>query len=365
MAKVPPDLVAAAQKDFKSLGKNSVVGDVDKYLAAFTGSAPPYLAVDTRPLAARSNPFFAKALTPYVAWKVASLVSWLFVKLPVGDPLRAGIPKIVTGLRKILDDKRNLWELESRYFEDDKPAQRAKRHADLTALVGGKPVEAPKEGAWTQGRDDGTLWLGPAALASTSRDATVHGAFYTAKLDGSTVDRIRAFAHAASAWEKSEVIPTAEHIRSDGFAALGARVAKTDVPAGSWEANPLVSAKALVAKVAAGSDVSQDAAALLLQTLALPEPTKANVLLWNQWGSPQYDSAAAELVKRKLVVQASVPGAGRKIFGLGTIVKKTKLNLPIEASKTSGNLVTHGRYVKHLVTEPCHSLFERAWAQRG
>ena len=63
MPKVPPDLVAFVQKDFASLGKNSVVGDVDKYLAAFVGAAP-YIKVDGRPLAKRSNPFEKSVLTP-------------------------------------------------------------------------------------------------------------------------------------------------------------------------------------------------------------------------------------------------------------------------------------------------------------
>ncbi len=367
MSKIHPAVVAAVQRDFKALGKNSVAGDVDKFLSAFVGAMPAYLALDVRSLAAvRSNPFFAKALTPYVAWKVASLVSWIFVNRPVGDPLRAGIPKVVTQLRKVLADKRNLWELESRYYDEDKPARRAKRHAELTALVKGKSVKAPaKMGTWTEGRDDGTLWVGSAALDADSEDATVLGAFYTAKLDAKTAARIRLFAHAASDWERSTVIPTAEHIRSAGFAALGVRVAKTGVPAGGWECNPLASARELVEKVARATGVSIDAAALLLQTLGLPEPTRANVSLWNAWTSAQYDTAAAELVTHKLVVQATVAGAGRKIFGAGTIVKQTKLNMAIESSKVTGNLVTHGRYVKHLIPEPCHTLFARAWAQRS
>jgi hypothetical protein len=95
-----------------------------------------------------------------------------------------------------------------------------------------------------------------------------------------------------------------------------------------------------------------------LQTIALPEPTKANVQLWNGWTAAQYDAASAELVKKKLVVEAKVDGAGRKIFSRGPVVKKTKLNLPIEGAKHA--FTTHGRFVKHLITEPCHTLFESA-----
>ena len=94
-----------------------------------------------------------------------------------------------------------------------------------------------------------------------------------------------------------------------------------------------------------------------MQTLALPAPTKANVLVWNGWTGEAYEAAASEATKTKLVVTAKVDGAGRKLFAPGAIVKKTKLNLPIEQSKLA--FTRHGRYIKHLVAEPCHVLFER------
>lgn len=357
MTTVPADLLAAAQKDFAALGKNSVVGDVDTYLAAFVG-ATPYIAIDERPLDNRSSPFEMTVLTPYVAWKVASLVPWLFVNRPVGDPVRAGIPKIVAALRKVLADNANVWHLESKYYDEEKPPKRAKRHEAMVALVGGKPVMPANAGAaWVEGRDDGTLILAPSAPLAKGRESSVHGGFYTAKLDDSSLARIVAYAKAISDWPASEIIPTAQYVLSDGFAALGARVAKTPVATGGWEPNPAASAPATVAKVASTLRVSNEAAALYLQTMALPAPTKANVLAWNGWTSQQYDEAAAALVKTERVVEAKVDGAGRKLFAPGGIVKKTKLNLPIESSKLP--FTTHGRYVKHLITEPCHILFER------
>ncbi len=359
MAKLSPDLVREVQKDFAALGRNSVVGDVDKFLTAFVAAAP-YISVDKRPLDKRSNPFEKRVLTPYVAWKVASLVSWLFVNRPVGDVVRAGIPKVVTGLRKVIADKSNVWVLESKYYDEEKAPKRVKRHEAMTKLVGGKVVKPAKaKGAWVDGRDDGTLILAPSAPTGDGESASVYGGFYTAKLDAASLARIVAFARAISDWPESEIIPTARHIISDGFAALGARVAKTPLSDGAWEANPLASTPALVDTVASALGVSKEAAALYLQTLALPEPTKANVLTWTAWTSQQYDAAADELAKTKRVVVAKVDGAGRKIFAPGGVVKKTKLNLPIENSKLP--FTTHGRYIKHLVTEPCHALFERVW----
>lgn len=356
--KVPSDLVSAVQKDFAALGKNSVVGDVDKYLAAFVGAAP-YMKVDGRALDKRSNPFEKSVLTPYVAWKVASLVSWLFVNRPVGDPVRAGIPKVVTALRGVLGDKRNTWVLESKYWDEEKAPKRRKRHAAMTTFVGGKPIKpTKKKGTWLEGRDDGMLILAPSAPDANGEDASVFGAFYTAKLDDRSIARVEKYETALSDWPEAEVIGIARHILSDGFAAMGARVAKTPVAVGAYEADPAASALPLVTKVASARSISSDAAVLYLQTIALPEPTKANVLVWNGWDSDRYETAAAEIVKAKLVAQAKVDGAGRKLFAPGAVVKKTKLNLPIEKSKLA--FTTHGRFVKHLITEPCHTLFARA-----
>ncbi|MBA3499439.1 MAG: hypothetical protein H0T65_03645, partial [Deltaproteobacteria bacterium] len=150
------------------------------------------------------------------------------------------------------------------------------------------------------------------------------------------------------------VPPSITSAVQNGFAALGERVAKSPVAKDAYEANPNVSAPALVAKVAKDRSVSPDPATLYLQVIALPEPTKANVQRWNGWTAEQYDAAAAELVRQELVVEAKVDGAGRKIFARGAVVKKTKLNLPIEESKLA--FTTHGRFVKHLITEPCHTL---------
>jgi hypothetical protein len=361
MAQAPKELVLAVGKAFAALGKNSVVGDVDKYVAAFVGAAP-YIQVDTRPLDQRSNPFVSKVLTPYLAWKVASLVPWLFVRLPVGDRVRAGIPKVVDALRRVLLDKRNVWVLDGKYFDEESPSKRRARHVAMASFVGGAPITpSKKKGTWLDGRDDGTLILAPCAPEATTEDATVYGAIYTAKLDDRSRLRMKEYALGLSGWDEAalDVIPTAERLLSNGFAALGARVAKTPVAVGSYEANPAASAPELIAKVVAAHRVSSDAAALYLQTIALPEPTTADVLRWNGWDAKRHAAAATELVRAKLVVQRKVDGAGRNHFAPGDIVKKTKLNRPLERSKLA--FVQHGRSIKHLIAEPCHMLFERAY----
>jgi hypothetical protein len=362
-ATVSPDLTEAVRHDFAGLGTNSVSGDVDHYLSAFAD--PTYaVTLDARPLAERDSDLDALGLHPEMAWKLASLASWLFVARPVGCPVRSGIPRIVTAMRAVLADPRSAWALESRYYDEDKLPVRVKRHAAMVEHVGGTPVPRPANSKgtdedWTAGRDNGTLLLAPFSRFDGS-STTVLGGFWTAKLAPDTVQHIQDYMRAVSLWKTdSTTIMTAMRIRSDGFGELGARVANTDVPDGGFEANPLASAPVLVGQVAKARSLSSPAAALYLQTLALPEPTKANVVAWNAWDAKQYDAASAELVKAKLLVEAKVAGAGRKAFVPGGCVKATKVNLPIETWKLP--FYATGRLIKHVIGEPCHLLFARAW----
>jgi hypothetical protein len=151
-------------------------------------------------------------------------------------------------------------------------------------------------------------------------------------------------------------IALAALLRGDGFAALAARIADTDVPAGSWEQNPLASAPKLVAKVAKACAISTDAAALYLQTLAFAEPTTKQVLVWNGWKPKQHAAAVAELVKKKLVVQGKRERTGREIFVKGGYDKGSRKNLPMEEWKQPFYPLP-----RHVPVEPAHLLFARAW----
>src|SRR5262249_31904789 len=126
---------------------------------------------------------------------------------------------------------------------------------------------------------------------------------------------------------------------------------------GGYEANPMASVPKLVGKVAKEFTISEDAAALYLQTLALPEPTQARVQLWNGWKPKQYQTAAAELAKKKLVTEGKRARFGRSIFVRGGDTKGEGKNLRIEEWKQPFFKVIH----RQLPTEPCHLLFARAW----
>lgn len=81
-----------------------------------------------------------------------------------------------------------------------------------------------------------------------------------------------------------------------------------------WEQDPRASAPEAVAAISATTGVEADAAALYLQTLALRSPSKKAVCLWNGWKPKVYDTAAAALVERGLVVAGKRSGAGREVF---------------------------------------------------
>src|SRR5262249_61026181 len=129
-----------------------------------------------------------------------------------------------------------------------------------------------------------------------------------------------------------------------GFAALGERVADTEVEDGKFEADPRQSAPKLVAKVAKATDLSTDAAALYLQLLALAEPTERNVQAWNGWTAKQYKPIAAELAKKKLVIEGKRERAGRGIFLKGGYSKGDRSDLPMEDWK----LPFYGELERHV-----------------
>jgi hypothetical protein len=148
-----------------------------------------------------------------------------------------------------------------------------------------------------------------------------------------------------------------ELLRSPEFRAFGERITDTPVPEGGYEANPKHSVPKLVTKVAKELGVSEDAAALYLQTLALPEPTQLRVCLWNGWKPKQYKDTSAELVKKKLLVEGKRERAGRTLFIKGGYSKGSGKNLPMEEWKKPFYSVID----RQLPTEPCHLLFARAW----
>ncbi|MFS8204137.1 hypothetical protein ACLVWQ_36380 [Streptomyces sp. CWNU-52B] len=123
--------------------------------------------------------------------------------------------------------------------------------------------------------------------------------------------------------------------------------------------DPTVGAPALVTEVAAAHGLGEDAAALYLQLLALPDPTDRDCARWTGWKPARLKKARAELAATDLVVEAKRPRAGRTLFlpcGWRALASPA---LPVETWKEGLYPVReHARAVPLL---PVPELFARAW----
>jgi hypothetical protein len=349
--KIPQELIAGAKKDL------ALSDELGKLLPAFAGAADEawFLRPDLRPLHDLTG-WGDEGLNGSVGGELATLLAWLFLARPVGCPIRAGIPAVIEKLRAVLDDPRLIWPLESQYIDDDDKQDVALQQRVLEA-VGGKPVDdlpADDDEPCIGARDDGTC-----IVAAYKRH--VYAGFRPGKLDARSRKKVEQLAKLLGQRDDDDdplaQLNQLELLRSPELAAFADRVTDTPVPAGGYEANPLVSVPKLVAKVAKALGISDDAAALYLQTLALAEPTQARVTAWNGWKPKQYTAAAAELAKQKLVTEGKRERAGRSIFLKGGYSKGTGKNLPMEEWKQP----FYTALPRHLPAEPCHLLFARAW----
>ncbi|BFO18676.1 hypothetical protein SHKM778_50640 [Streptomyces sp. KM77-8] len=84
-------------------------------------------------------------------------------------------------------------------------------------------------------------------------------------------------------------------------------------PAG-YAQDPALSVPGLVTEVAEAHGLSEDAAVLYLQLLALPDPTDRNRARWTGWKPARAKKARTELAATGLVVEAKRARAGRTLF---------------------------------------------------
>ena len=177
---------------------------------------------------------------------LALALPWLFVSLPVGDQLRTNLPTVLERVRRRLDNP------------------------DLLTDFGWLNLE-------TEGRGVLELlppaFVAPPASASTYVRLLLRPALVTGTEDASLMRLVGGgWAYAATRF-----------LRGAGATAMAERIARTPVPAGGYEGNPLLSAEQVVDDVVAHLDLDRDAAAVYLQVLTLAEPTARNLGTWNGW----------------------------------------------------------------------------------
>ncbi|MFA3878683.1 hypothetical protein ABS735_34425 [Streptomyces sp. MMCC 100] len=264
--------------------------------------------------------------------------------LPHGHPLRAALPQGLAALRSRLADPGLLFDLGLEWTEKGGTTAAELRKvyglpaaggadADGTTRIGEALVLRPWHG------DRETVLVRPAGL--TGPDDAVFG----------LVEGLVGAAHGAG-------VRTLRTILGDELArALDAGL-DPEGTTGSAQ-NPAVSVPALVTEAAAAHGLSEDAAVLYLQLLALPDPTDRNCARWTGWRPARSKKARAELAATELVVEAKRPRAGRSLFlPCGWRDLKSPA-LPVETWKEG--LYPVGEGFRALPLLPVPELFTRAW----
>ncbi|BCL33003.1 hypothetical protein ACFFS2_25490 [Streptomyces aurantiacus] len=274
---------------------------------------------------------------------VAALASLAYA-LPYGHPLRAALPEGLAALRHRLTDPGLLLDLDVTWTDKGGTTAVELRKAYGLPATGGAdahgltPVgEALVLRPWYSERE--TVLLRPAVL--TGPDDPAIGLL--AGLVGP---------------ERDGDLQALRAILDDGLAhALRAGI-EPEGPAG-YAQDPTVGAPALVAEVAAAHGLGEDAAALYLQLLALPDPTDRNCARWTGWKPVRLKKARTELAATGLVVEAKRPRAGRTLFlPCGWRDLKSPA-LPVETWKESLYPVRPNTRAVPLLPVP--DLFARAW----
>jgi hypothetical protein len=318
-----------------------------------------------------------RLLTGSALSDLVSAVRWLAYRLPYGDPLRRTLPVTVRMLRERLADPGLLLDLEvdqDSGWEAVSPRLREahgaapKRGGDEKELfeLSAALVLTPTR----YGQDWDAVWVRPAAVLPTagsagdgagpgggtgSGDGTGSGNS-TGSGDGTgeggpdhpDLRLLSATAGPAPALE------ALRELLSERFMEL----VTADGPPGAQQ-HPGRSVPKLVGEVVERFGLSEDAAALYLMLLALPDPTDRNQVEWTGWKPARMKKARAELAATELVVEAKRARAGRSLFLPGGWLEQSTPRLPSESWKTAllswdlpGYVVGH---------RPVEELFEAAW----
>ena len=304
----------------------------------------------------RFDPEGAEELFPLLG-SLAAVVPWAHAELPGGDPFRERVSAALRAVRARLDSPGLLLRAAELWTERQDP---------LFDAVGGEPYRDATGGTpFARSADNGTvvvtahahghvgLWFRPARLDDSVESAALRG----------IVDDERNHVHAGNP------VRLVDLLRSPGYTAIAERLASGTLAEGARESDPAASVPELLAEAGATLGLSEDAARLYLQLLALLEPTDKLVRAVNGWTPARHRKAGAELQERDLVLAAKRSRAGRALFlpGEWTEVRKAP-NLPFESWKRplyglsgTGSQVRSPLPERYLPTRPLPEIFTEAW----
>jgi hypothetical protein len=294
---------------------------------------------------------------------IVQMVALVHSETPAGHPGRAEMPALIKQTTALLNDSSTMLPLRTIY---------------LHGSVGNTSLNAPEWlnkhlGTTKTNAKDRIVHFDDGLVAAAAQDGQhqILIAFRPAKLkDQRDLDRLQGVLALGIAGEEAArygYIPIVAAIQSAGFQKLAKAILAKNVPEGQWPQNPSHTAAAVLKAIQTKCKLAEDAAMLYAQLLALPDPTTAKVCEWNGWAAAQFKQAAAELIGRKLVLEAVRERAGRSIFLPGEWVVLKAPWLPIESWKLAhlveldmnpGVLCPAGG---PMVLRPFEDLFAAAW----
>ncbi|WP_327682474.1 hypothetical protein [Kitasatospora sp. NBC_00458] len=276
---------------------------------------------------------------------------WLAYHLPYESPLRPLLPAAAAALRARLADPDLL--LSYGYVHTVK----GRSVAEVLRARFGLPAEGGAD-------EDGLVRCGEAVVLSPGREGEETW-LRPAGLTGADDPVLELLGGLAEGYWFASQRPAIGAIvggEPERLAALPGPVAPASADpdaAPSWPHHPQVSVPDLVAEVAKTHEIGEDAAALYLQLLALPDPTDRNVARWTGWKPARLKRARAELAATGLVLEAKRARAGRTLFLPGGWQEAKAPGLPVETWKSGlYELPTHRPVLPRQVVP---ELFARAW----
>ena len=294
--------------------------------------------------------------------KVAKGILIINYGLPSGHPVRRQLPQVIESIRVFLDHPDNMLAIGQFFLTFD--AQKT----NIESVIGNLAATMGKFE-----KDSSSIYR---CVTDTFVLATIppiaFGYFYPSKLK--TIKDLQVLEGALQPASQTELhvggLMTPRFVismRSEGMTGLMECNRNPKIEDGLWEQNPFHSVPSLVAECSKQLKVDEMTAALYLQILSLPDPTLANLKLWNGWNTKQIQSSSATLVEKELLVEAKRERAGREFFLPGGWEPLKAPNLPIETWKLpmfgyENTELLRGGMAEFIVFEgPIASLFENAW----
>lgn len=355
-----PDTAAAAEVWNSEVGKRRVVpealvGEVQRTLRAEPSTLAALLDPASEPRLSRdlewavtgdrARPVDEEAVGFTAATLIDSVVvaAWLAHRLPVGDAIRAALPAALAAIRDRLAYPGLLLDL-VQYV-----------HLSDFRKAAGRPTEIA------------TGYERYGAIIMATHDDQPAPALQVALLDADGRDPYLPALRLAQDGAPFPAEVALRLARAPHFAALladpGDPVAGERGMDGSWyPQDPTRSVPELVTEVAREYGIGEDAAALYLMLLAMPDPTDRNTARWTGWRPARLKAVRAELATTDLVVEASRSRAGRSLFLPGGWESLPSPRLPLEQWKLPlyGELA-EVRVGQLVPTEPAPDLYRSAW----